>query len=139
MPSPFKPSALAFATGAVFSGETTYQQPGPLVEVGGKKPVLRNPLFQSTAEAEESVPYFMKVRKTLPKEYAILPGGAAVYTDAHPDLVPWGPDVVTAGLDPTFMPITDGLKVVRPPVSNGAMQAFPQPHADTPVNVAYKR
>src|SRR5579863_4778876 len=92
----FQPSPLSYITTAVLDRGQYTQPVGSTTQVGMRRPDMRNPLYQASAEAITSMARFMAIRDPFAREgsrtYEVLPGGESVYFNgAERKLVPFGP------------------------------------------------
>lgn len=128
----FLPSSLSYITTAILDRGQYTQPTGSTTQVGQRRPDMRNPLYQASAEAITSMAWHMTHRnpyaRESAKEYEILPGGESVYfNNKQRDLVPFGP----ADWPPNYgarrtlpMDVAMQYRVTRPPRSSAAL-AFP--------------
>jgi len=131
-PVPFLPSPLSYITTAVLDRGQYTQPVGSTTQVGMRRPDMRNPLYQASAEAITSMPYHMahrdiSARESI-REYEVLPGGEAVYFNGAQDkLVPFGPADWPPGYGARrTLPFDVAMqyRVKRPPRSTAAL-TFP--------------
>lgn len=147
----FQPSPISYITTAILDRGQYTQPVGSTTQVGQRRPDMRNPLYQASAEAITALPKFLakgymgsvpvpelgvryapSVSKTprareSSKDYEVLPGGEAVYFGDAGKLVPFGP----GDWPPNFgarrtlpMDVAMQYRVVRPPRS-AACLSFP--------------